>query len=137
PYTTLFRTPAMTLLDVQTYLPDDILVKVDRAAMAASLETRVPMLDHPVYAFARRLPQNYLVRGGQGKWLLRQVLYRHVPRELIERPKKGFSVPLAHWLRGPLREWAGDLLDPARLRQQGLFHAAPVQRKWQEHLAGR
>lgn len=129
--------PAMTLLDVQTYLPDDILVKVDRAAMAASLETRVPMLDHHVYAFARRLPQNYLVREGQGKWLLRQVLYRHVPRELIERPKKGFSVPLAHWLRGPLREWAGDLLDPARLRQQGLFHAAPVQRKWQEHLAGR
>ncbi len=128
---------AMTLLDVQTYLPDDILVKVDRAAMAASLETRVPMLDHHVYAFARRLPPQYLRRAGQGKWLLRQVLYRHVPRELIERPKKGFSVPLAQWLRGPLREWAHTLLDPARLRQEGLFHPEPIQRKWQEHVSGR
>lgn len=128
--------PSMTLLDVQTYLPDDILVKVDRAAMAASLETRVPMLDHHVYAFARGLPMEYLVRGGQGKWLLRQVLYRHVPRELIERPKKGFSVPLAQWLRGPLREWAQSLLEPGRLRDGGLFHVAPIQRKWQEHVSG-
>lgn len=128
---------AMTLLDVRTYLPDDILVKVDRAAMAASLETRVPLLDHHVYAFARRLPMRYLVREGRGKWLLRQVLYRHVPRELIERPKKGFSVPLAEWLRGPLREWAHDLLDPARLRREGLFHEGPIQRKWREHVAGR
>lgn len=128
---------AMTLLDVRTYLPDDILVKVDRAAMAASLETRVPMLDHHVYAFARRLPRHYLVRDGQGKWLLRQLLYRHVPRELVDRPKKGFSVPLAQWLRGPLREWAHALLDPARLRSEGLFHEAAVQRKWQEHLSGR
>lgn len=127
----------MTLLDVQTYLPDDILVKVDRAAMAASLETRVPLLDHHVYEFARRLPVHYLVRGGQGKWLLRQVLYRHVPRELIERPKKGFSVPLAQWLRGPLRDWAQALLDPVRLREGGLFRAEPVQRKWQEHITGR
>lgn len=131
----IFR--AMTLLDVQTYLPDDILVKVDRAAMAASLETRVPMLDHHVYAFARRLPVNYLVRDGQGKWLLRQLLYRYVPRELIERPKKGFSVPLAQWLRGPLREWGDALLAPARLREGGLFHVAPIQRKWQEHVSGR
>lgn len=129
--------PAMSLLDVQTYLPDDILVKVDRAAMAASLETRVPMLDHHVYTFSRRLPEHYLVRDGQGKWLLRQLLYRHVPRELIERPKKGFSVPLAQWLRGPLREWAHALLEPARLNQGGLFHAAPIQRKWQEHVSGR
>ena len=128
---------AMTLLDVQTYLPDDILVKVDRAAMAASLETRVPLLDHHVFAFARRLPAHYLVREGQGKWLLRQVLYRHVPRSLIERPKKGFSVPLAQWLRGPLREWAHELLQPARLRREGLFHEAAVQRKWQEHVSGR
>lgn len=131
----IFR--AMTLLDVQTYLPDDILVKVDRAAMAASLETRVPLLDHHVYAFARRLPMKYLVRDGQGKWLLRQLLYRHVPRELIERPKKGFSVPLAQWLRGPLREWAHALLEPSRLRSGGLFHDAPIQRKWQEHVSGR
>lgn len=128
---------AMTLLDVQTYLPDDILVKVDRAAMASSLETRVPLLDHNVYDFARRLPAHYLVRDGQGKWLLRQLLYRHVPCELIERPKKGFSVPLAQWLRGPLREWAHALLEPSRLRRDGLFHEAPVQRKWQEHLSGR
>lgn len=128
---------AMMLLDIRTYLPDDILVKVDRAAMAASLETRVPLLDHHVYAFARRLPGRYLVRGGQGKWLLRQLLYRHVPRELIDRPKKGFSVPLAQWLRGPLREWAHALLDPARLRSEGLFHETAVQRKWQEHLSGR
>lgn len=129
--------PSMTLLDIQTYLPDDILVKVDRAAMAASLETRVPMLDHYVYAFARRLPMRYLVRDGQGKWLLRQLLYRHVPRELIDRPKKGFSVPLAQWLRGPLCDWAQALLDPVRLREGGLFHPAPIQRKWQEHVSGR
>ena len=128
---------AMMLLDVQTYLPDDILVKVDRAAMAASLETRVPFLDHHVYAFSRQLPHRYLVRGGEGKWLLRQLLYRHVPRELIERPKKGFSVPLGQWLRGPLKEWAHTLLDPVRLRQDGLFHDAPVQLKWREHLSGR
>lgn len=129
--------PAMTLLDVQTYLPDDILVKVDRAAMAASLETRVPMLDHHVYAFARGLPLHYHVRGGQGKWLLRQLLYRYVPAELIERPKKGFSVPLAQWLRGPLREWAHELLDPARLRQDGIFREPAVRLKWNEHLSGR
>ena len=127
----------MTLLDVQTYLPDDILVKVDRAAMAASLETRVPLLDHHVYAFARRLAPQHHVRDGQGKWLLRQLLYRHVPRELIERPKKGFSVPLAQWLRGPLRDWSESLLEPSRLRQQGIFHQAVVTQKWQEHLSGR
>ena len=129
--------PTMTLLDVQTYLPDDILVKVDRAAMAASLETRVPLLDHHVYAFARRLAHHHHVRDGQGKWLLRQLLYRHVPREMIERPKKGFSVPLGQWLRGPLRDWAESLLEPSRLRQQAIFHEAVVTRKWQEHLTGR
>ena len=128
---------AMMRLDVATYLPDDILVKVDRAAMAVSLETRVPMLDHYVHAFARGLPPEYLVRNGQGKWLPRQLLYRYVPRELIERPKKGFSVPLAQWLRGPLRDWAASLLDPSRLRQDGVFHEAAVSRKWQEHVSGR
>ncbi|MGP1613829.1 MAG: asparagine synthetase B family protein, partial [Pollutimonas bauzanensis] len=127
----------MMLLDALTYLPDDILVKVDRAAMAASLETRVPMIDHRVFEFAQRLPRDYKIRDGQGKWLLRQLLYKHVPRQMVDRPKKGFSVPLAAWLRGPLRDWAAALLDPARLRQQGLFHAEPIVRKWQEHQAGK
>ncbi len=127
----------MMLLDALTYLPDDILVKVDRAAMAASLETRVPMIDHRVFEFAQRLPRDYKIRDGQGKWLLRQLLYKHVPRQMVDRPKKGFSVPLAVWLRGPLRDWAAALLDPARLRQQGLFHAEPIVRKWQEHQAGK
>ncbi len=126
----------MMLLDALTYLPDDILVKVDRAAMASSLETRVPMIDHHVFEFAQRLPRNYKIRDGQGKWLLRQLLYRHVPRQMIDRPKKGFSVPLAVWLRGPLKDWAAALLDPAALRQQGLFHAEPIERKWREHQSG-
>jgi asparagine synthase (glutamine-hydrolyzing) len=128
---------AISLLDIQTYLPDDILVKVDRAAMATSLETRVPLLDHHVYALARQLPTRYHVRDGQGKWLLRQVLYRHVPRELIERPKKGFSVPLDQWLRGPLADWAHALLAPSRLRSEQLFREPIVTQKWQEHLSGR
>ncbi|WP_353147173.1 asparagine synthase (glutamine-hydrolyzing) [Pollutimonas bauzanensis] len=127
----------MMLLDAQTYLPDDILVKVDRAAMAASLETRVPMIDHRVFEFAQRLPRDYKIRDGQGKWLLRQLLYRHVPRQMVDRPKKGFSVPLGAWLRGPLQDWASALLDPALLRQQGLFHAEPIIRKWQEHQSGK
>ncbi len=126
----------MMLLDALTYLPDDILVKVDRAAMAASLETRVPMIDHHVFEFAQRLPLDYKIRDGRGKWLLRQLLYRHVPQQMVDRPKKGFSVPLAAWLRGPLKDWAAALLDPARLRQQGLFHAQPIVRKWQEHQSG-
>ncbi len=140
---TLFDEPSedaiferMMLLDALTYLPDDILVKVDRAAMASSLETRVPMIDHHVFEFAQRLPRDYKIRDGQGKWLLRQLLYRHVPRQMIDRPKKGFSVPLAVWLRGPLKDWAAALLDPARLRQQGLFHAEPIERKWREHQSG-
>lgn len=127
----------MTLLDSITYLPDDILVKVDRAAMAVSLETRVPMLDHRVFEFARRLPEQYKLRQGQGKWILRQLLYKHVPQSMVDRPKKGFGVPLGVWLRGPLRDWAANLLDPVRLNQQGLFRAAPVQAAWSEHLAGK
>ncbi|NYT62746.1 asparagine synthase (glutamine-hydrolyzing) [Alcaligenaceae bacterium] len=128
---------SMMLLDVLTYLPDDILVKVDRAAMAASLETRVPMIDHRVFEFSQRLSRHYKIRDGQGKWLLRQLLYRYVPRAMVDRPKKGFSVPLATWLRGPLKEWAAALLDPVRLGQQGLFHAEPIVRKWQEHQSGK
>ncbi len=126
----------MMYLDSMTYLPDDILVKVDRAAMGASLETRVPFLDPGVIDLAWRMPMDYKIRGNQGKWLLRQVLYRYVPREMIERPKSGFAIPVADWLRGPLREWAEDLLDQHKLKQQGYFHPERIHQRWQEHLAG-
>lgn len=127
----------MCLLDQLTYLPDDILVKVDRAAMATSLETRTPLLDHRVVEFAWRVPMHQKIRAGKGKWLMRELLYRDVPRHLIERPKQGFAVPLDAWLRGPLREWASDLMEPSALRQAGLFDAAEIQRRWLEHLSGR
>jgi asparagine synthase (glutamine-hydrolysing) len=126
----------MMQLDFVTYLSEDILAKVDRASMAVSLEVRCPILDPEVIAFAWRLPLRLKVRQGQGKWPLRQVLYRHVPRELVERPKMGFDVPMKSWLRGPLRGWAEELLDPVKLRQDGLFNPAPIREKWSEHLQG-
>jgi len=116
---------------------NDILVKVDRAAMANSLETRVPLLDQRVVELAWQLPLHMKIRDGVGKWVLRELLYRHVPREMIERPKKGFSVPLGQWLRGPLRDWAEALLNKQRLEQEGYFNSVVVRRVWTHPLQGR
>jgi asparagine synthase (glutamine-hydrolysing) len=123
--------------DAVSYLPDDILCKVDRASMAVGLETRVPFLDHRVAEIAARIPIAMKLRSDGGKHILRQLLYRDVPKELFDRPKAGFAIPVGEWLRGPLRDWAENLLDPGRLAQEGWFDAAAIRRRWDDHLAGR
>ena len=126
----------MMLMDLLTYLPDDILTKVDRAAMGVSLETRVPMLNHQIVEFAMQLPQEYKLRDNQTKWLLREVLHRRVPKELIDRPKAGFAIPIGFWLRTSLKAWADDLLSESSIHEQGLFHAVEIRERWQQHLSG-
>ena len=123
--------------DLRTYLPDDILAKVDRATMAVGLESRVPLLDHRVVEFACTLPLEAKIRGGETKWILRRVLERYVPPALVDRPKMGFAVPLAAWLRGPLREWAEDLLSERSLRSSGYLNPEPVRKRWAQHLSGK
>ena len=127
----------MQFLDTLSYLPDNNLTKVDRASMGVSLEVRVPILDHRIVEFAWTLPAHMKIRHGQGKWLLRRLLYKHVPRELVERPKQGFGAPLSGWLHGPLREWAEELLSDRALQRSGVFDAPRVRQKWTEHLSGK
>ena len=126
----------MMLADQLMYLPDDLLAKVDRASMAVSLEVRAPLLDHRVVELSWRLPPSLKLRGRVGKWALRQILYRRLPRLLVDRPKMGFSVPIDGWLRGPLRQWADDFLAPDALAEGGLLDPAPIRRAWDDLQSG-
>lgn len=126
----------MMAMDLLTYMPDDILTKVDRAAMGVSLETRVPMLDHQVVEFAICLSNNYKLRNNQTKWLLRQVLYKYIPKKLVERPKSGFAIPIGLWLRTSLKDWADDLLNEAKISEQGFLNACLVRQRWHQHQSG-
>ena len=127
----------MMYCDALSYLPDDILCKVDRASMAVSLEVHVPYLDHRVAQLAARIPLRMKIRGGEGKLILKKLLYREAPKELFARPKSGFGIPVGEWIKGPLREWAEDLLDPGPMRAEGWFDPEPIGRRWEDHLAGR
>jgi asparagine synthase (glutamine-hydrolysing) len=126
----------MMYWDSISYLPDDILCKVDRAAMGNSLETRVPFLDHRIVELSQRIPLSMQIRNGTGKSVLRNILYKHVPKELIERPKAGFGIPLGSWLRGPLRSWVEELINTNRLESEGYLDSALVDKIWREHLSG-
>jgi asparagine synthase (glutamine-hydrolysing) len=126
----------MMYWDAVTYLPNDILVKVDRATMAAGLESRAPFLDTRVVEFAWRLSLPHKISKGKGKQVLRDVLYRHIPQEMVDRPKSGFAIPLGNWLRGSLRDWAEDLLEERRIRNEGYFCSQPIRAIWQQHLSG-
>ena len=130
-------TSTMMSLDMTCYLPDDILVKVDRASMGVGLETRTPFLDHRVVEYAWKIPMHMKIRNNQGKWILKQVLYKYVPKELIERPKMGFAIPIDSWLKGPLRDWAEDLLSPDKLKNEGFLNPEPIRKVWQAHISGK
>jgi asparagine synthase (glutamine-hydrolysing) len=123
--------------DMMHYLPDDILTKVDRASMAVALEARVPLLDHRVVEYAWRLPRSQLGNGRDSKKILRRILYRHVPAALIDRPKMGFGIPIGEWIRGPLADWAQDLLSEQSLKTSGIFDSVVIRKRFQEHLSGR
>jgi asparagine synthase (glutamine-hydrolysing) len=127
----------MTLLDLNTYLPEDLLTKIDRASMAVGLEARVPLLDHKVVTLSARFPSALKVRDGKGKWILRQILYRHVPKALVDREKMGFGIPIREWIRGPLRDWAEDLINDAHIRGKDYLNVGMVHRLWQEHKHGK